>query len=281
MSQMKIRHVKPQTRILDGLDQRASWGEILLALVPFLLLPFINLLGIILISILKVPNLPIIGNGITLAVIGMLLIVMIVGWIKGFPRWCFPYWGFVLLVTFYLQNFKGTVFGLPFQGNWWVWIPVYSVAIIGLLWTRNVEAIDRLIVSIWKDWTLLSFTFYGALPLLFIAAYEEVRNVELVKMTVFLILVVGALLYMRSSKNWPRFACLVGGFSLAWLVTMIQLGLYWNGRQELGMGEPASWAGTLNWTGRMGATLLAILLAPMLIEVIHWVTRSVLAPKTE
>jgi hypothetical protein len=274
MNQQKPKTAERQPSTQIGSDQPASWGESLLALGPFLLVPVILLLAIILTPFLHAQNTPEPGVGFTFAFIGILLIVLIVGWVKAFPRWVFPYWGFVLLITLYFQNFTGTISGYPFRGSWRVWIPLLGVVIIGLLWTRNFQSLYRLLGSIWKDWTLISFTFYGALPLLYIAAYEEVRHKELVLSLVMLILAAAALVYMRSRTILQRFASLVVGFSLSWAVTMSYLSLYWNGRQEVGMGEPASWMETLSWTGRTGFTLMVILVAPVLIEVFHWMKRS-------
>jgi hypothetical protein len=55
--------------------------------------------------------------------IGIILLVLVAGWVKGFPRWVFPYWGFALLICVYLQHFSGTLFGYRFTGSWRVWIP--------------------------------------------------------------------------------------------------------------------------------------------------------------
>ena len=71
---------------------------------------------------------------------------------------------------------------------------------------------------------------------------------------------------MRSTRLWPRFLWLVAGFSISWILATIHLAWYWNGRQEPGMGAPGTWEGTLSWVAPMGAFLLVILVAPVLIE---------------
>ena len=63
------------------------------------------------------------------------------------------------------------------------------MAAIGLLVSRNLKPVQKLLSSFWKDWTLLSFAGYGALPLLLLAVYDESRNAKILMMVFILILV--------------------------------------------------------------------------------------------
>jgi hypothetical protein len=280
MDQQNRELVELQTGLPDAPDRTAAWWQAVLALGPFLLLPLVFLVAKILQVLLKTPDFPQIGNGFTLGLIGGMLMVLLVGIVKSFPRWCFPYWGFVLLIGLYLHTFTGTIMGDDFTGSWRVWIPLWAVVALGLLWTRSLQPMVRLLRVIWEDWTLLSFTFYGALPLLMIAVYDEVHDADLVKIVIMLILGAGALGYMGRSKIWQRFVSLAAGFSLAWGVAMIHQALYWNGRQEPGMGEPGNWVDTLKGMSYGGAALMLILLSPVLIEGLRWVRRSLRTPRT-
>ena len=249
-----------------------SWEGAILALGPFLVLPVIFTAMLFLLPVQNYMNNTVYAKAFIFAIAGMLLIGLFVSVIKSFPRWSFPYWGFTLLVTFYLLNFTGTMFGDPFRGSWLVWLPVLTVIAIGLLWRRSLQPVYSLFHSIWQDWTLLSFAIYGTLPLVFMAAYDEVHDSLPFEILIMVILAAGALLYMRSRDIWPRFAYLLTGFSLGWIILMVHQGIYWNGRQEFGMGSPATWAGTLNWTSRLGAIVLLYLAAPLLI----WVFQKVI-----
>jgi hypothetical protein len=263
----------------NELDRPASWGETLLALVPFLLFPLVFLLSAILTPLIKKPPDPAFGLGITFGVLGVLLIIMVAGWVKEFPSWVFPYWGFILLITLYMRNFTGTVFGYQVRGDWWAWIPVIGVVVIGSLWVRSLRPVSVLLKSVWKDWTLLSFVFYGALPLLVIAAYDEVHNDGFILSVIMLILGAGTVSYMRTEETWHRFACLVGGFSLGWIVLMVHQAIYWNGRQDYWMPKPGTWTETLNWTSQFGAILMLILVAPVLVELLRRAIKSRRTPK--
>jgi hypothetical protein len=265
--------VDAHTGIAVELDRPATWPETLLALGPFLIWPPLSLLG----SLMPVPSL---GTGILFFIFSLLLVALLVGLVKGFPRWCFPYWGFVFLIALYLQSFRGTISGRPFSGSWLVWVPVLVVAAIGMLWTRDLKAIYRLFRSVWADWTRLSFAFYGLLPLMLIAIYDEVHDAvaQPALIGLMLVLAAGALLYMRSANIWPSFLWLVAGFALSWGLATLHLGWYWNGRQEPGMGAPATWEATLSWTSPMGAVLLFILIAPVLIEGLRLLTGAKRTP---
>jgi hypothetical protein len=261
MNDSNPKIVTQQKVLPDDLDRPATWPETLLGLGPFLLWPLLLLFR----NWMTVPSLSI---AVILFIFLMLLVALVVGWVKGFPRWCFPYWGFVFLIAFYFLNFRGTIFGKPFTGSWLVWIPLLAVAAVGLLWTRSLQPIYRLFRSLWVDWTRLSFTIYGLLPLMLIAIYDEVYDsaAQPALTGLMLVLAAGALLYMRSKQIWARIAWLAAGFSLCWALATIHLGFYWNGRQEPGMGAPATWGGTLSWTSPMGAVLFIILIAPVLLE---------------
>ena len=263
----------------NELARPATWRETLLALGPFLLLTTLFALIFILPFFLSDQSGPAFGLGIQLAVAGLVLIALFAGWAKSFPRWIFPYWGFALLITLYLAGFNGTISGYPFRGDWRVWMPLGSVALLGTLWKRSFQPVLTLVKSIWKDWTLLSFVSYGALPLLFFAAYDEVHDEELMRAAIMLFLATGAIFYMRTEKIWHRFASLVGGFSVGWLVLMVHLSLYWNGRQLFWMTEPGSWQETLNWTSQMGAILMLFLVGPILVELLRWAATSIRKPK--
>jgi hypothetical protein len=117
------------------------------------------------------------------------------------------------------------------------------------------------------------------LPLLVIAAYDEVHNDGLIMSVIMLILGTGVVVYMRTENIWHRFACLVGGFSLGWVTLMIHQSIYWNGRQDDWMPHPGSWIDTLNWTSKFGATLMLILVAPVLVELLRWAIKSRRTPK--
>lgn len=264
----------------NELFRPASWRGTLLALGPFLFILVFLLIGILAIPLINVQAGPAIALGITLGMIGVFLIIMLAGWVKNFPRWVFPYWGFVLILSLYVYTFTGTMAGYQVKGDWWAWAPVAGVAVVGSLLARGLRPVYALLKTVWRDWTSLSFVFYGALPWLFVFAYDEVRNDEIALAAIMLILAAGAVFHMRTNTTWHRLASLVGGFTVGWIILMIHQGIYWNGRQEFWMQEPGTWMETVNWTSQFGALLMLILVAPVLVEILQWAVKSRQTPKT-
>jgi hypothetical protein len=70
-----------------------------------------------------------------------------------------------------------------------------------------------LIGGVWRDWTRLSFAFYGLLPFALFAAFDEIIGDESVLLVLNGILALGALVYLRVTRNWQR--------ALAMLVTLL------------------------------------------------------------
>lgn len=284
MNQQYREDIRSPIGRFDELDRVATWREVLLSLGPFLLLPLYFVLGIAVFALLGIGNYSetfrplylLFGMGFFV----ILWIALLVAWLKDFPRWTFPYWGFVLLIVIYFSNFTGTVFGYDFTGDWWVWLAVLAVPAIVLLWRRSLQPLYELLNSLWRDWTLLSFAFYGALPLFLILAYEDVDNTMLMRLVSLLILAAGAVVYMRSAKTWLRFAGLLAGFLLAWAVTLIYLAFYWNGRLVPVNGVITTWRTPINWNIPMIVTESGFLLAPLLLAAVHWLLSSTSRLKT-
>jgi hypothetical protein len=263
----------------NELTHPASWRGTLLALGPFLFILVFLLIGLLAIPLMEVQAGPAIALGITLGMIGVFLIIMLAGWVKNFPRWVLPYWGFVLILSLYVYTFTGTMAGYWVTGDWWAWAPVAGVAVVGSLLARGLRPVYTLFKTVWRDWTSLSFVFYGALPWLFVFAYDEVRNDEIALAAIMLILGAGAIFYMRAETTWHRLASLVGGFSLGWILLMVHQSIYWNNRQDDWMPRPGSWKETLNWTSQFGVMLMLILVAPVLVEVLRRAIKSRGTPK--
>jgi hypothetical protein len=129
----------------------------------------------------------------------------------------------------------------------------------------------RLAAGVWDDWTRGSFALYSLMPLVVWVAFDEVNDrFELPFMVVLnLILIGGALAYMRSRGTWRRTMTLVGGLALAWIVTTVGTSIYWHGRQESWMSEPGNgYEMALRSTGGL-VVLVVFLLLPSLLGLLR------------
>ena len=243
-------------------DGPSTWAETLVGMGSFLLVS----IGFVLASVLATLHANAILSVLVLTIIGAIVIVSGLGWVRGFPRWSFPYWGMALALS-----------GLFFDQ--WGWIPVVLMAVVTSLLARRgglargVRPLRQLVTGVWHDWTRLSFAFYGTLPLALAIAFGEVEGQGPV-VVLSVALALGALAYMRSTRMWQRALALFGGFSLMWPAATVYLAHYWDGRREQWMPRPGDWSRTIQMTNR-GVGLLVLLLAPALLGLLHLVIRFI------
>jgi hypothetical protein len=255
----------------DVQNSPAPWGEILLALVPFLILPVFIIIFLIFSRIR--PNSPeneAIGTVYLLLVYGIELVLLAISVAKGFPRWSLPHWPFMMLVTIFLP---GPLMGNGVKAGWLIWLLFLSLVIVAILAPGPRRSLLRLVADSGRDWTLLSFAFYGILPLWTLFAYDEVHNTEPFIATWMLILAAGALLYMRSKTVLQRGLSLLAGFLLNWSLAALHLALYWDGR-----GEPWPSGVEVAWGAVVaGVILLVLLFIPLLFRILSSAIRSTLS----
>jgi hypothetical protein len=208
-----------------------------------------------------------------------LLIGFGVGWAKGFPRWSYPYAGYVLVFTLYFMHVATPgprIFNYTFRSNdlwgWRAWIPFSVMAVIALLFTRSIRPLLQLVTRVWQDWTRLSFGLYGIMPLVVFISFDEVnRRYQLPFLLVLtLVLAGGALAYMRSARTWRRALALLIGLTLSWAVTTVGTAIYWDGRLEPWMrGEPDRWYEIVGRSAIAGTVLVALMFAPALLGLLR------------
>ena len=161
------------------------------------------------------------------------LIMLVIGFIKHFPRWFMPYIGvpmpFISLLLF-------TVVIEKLQGVWWYRLPGLLSEFMqqGLLWmgmiftlllllfaARRVPKSRPFYLRLREDWTLTSFIVYGGVPLALWLTFDDYSYEEPFMFLALLILAAGGWLYLRSDDRWTRFAYLQGGLWLSMLVAAI------------------------------------------------------------
>jgi hypothetical protein len=267
----------------------SSWAETLAGMVPFLLHPIFFIFGSAMAALVKVwsppePVLLTISSALALTYAGAYMTVVGVGWVKGFPRWCYPYWALGLAFSSLLVGAATPglrIFGHTFEHDelwgWRAWIPVLVVAVVALLLSRSVRPLRQLITGIWHDWTRLSFGFYGLLPLVLMIAFDEVHGEGPYMAVLSVILAMGALAYMRSAKTWQRALALLLGMTLTWTAATVYLAIYWHGRQEFWMRQPINGYSMVRPMLIALGVLVALLLVPALLGFLRRSIQSIRA----
>ncbi|MBE9473352.1 MAG: hypothetical protein IMY85_00570 [Chloroflexi bacterium] len=71
---------------------------------------------------------------------------------------------------------------------------------------------------------------------------------------------------MRSSETRQRAQSLLVGFGITWILIISVNAVYWNGRQEVWMREPAHWQTTVRQLLVPGMILLGLLFSPIILN---------------
>jgi len=159
-----------------------------------------------------------------------------VGWIKGFPRWSYPYVGVSLLISLYRMNastpgisfFGYEVFGRELWG-WRSWIPLLIATVVALIISRSFRPVKRFFTNGWDDWTLFTFCMFGCMPMLVFLGFDEIDNLYTIYFTIGLnaVMILSAYVYMRGTRMWQRALALGVGIVIPVVVASLGSTLYW------------------------------------------------------
>jgi hypothetical protein len=215
----------------------------------------------------------------------LILAGMVIGWVRGFPRWCYPYIIYALLFAAYTTNASTpglNFFGIPLFGRelwgWRAFVPVGTAALLALVITRfSLKTVARFFLGIWRDWTRLAFGFYGLLPFGVMASFDEVENAfEFPYMLLSLVLLVGgALFYMRTQGEIKPFLGLVVAAAITAFIVLTAGSVYWQthdinlmGRIEPKAAQPDLKSAAIESIPTTGF-ILGILLSPVWIGLLR------------
>jgi hypothetical protein len=177
--------------------------------------------------------------------------VFVLGAVKKFPRWSYPYavylaFAFYLLAGYALYLFHWSIF----QNNFFLFLAV----ILFVLWLPGFRWFYR---NILRDWTLLTYGLYGlVLYLLASLDYDESPSLSLFVLLPSLLALGSALAHLRIRSAFLRIVALLAGtFAglFCWLLPISQ-------------GMISVWIGAfimLFMLLAFGIILAAILMAPM------------------
>jgi hypothetical protein len=201
---------------------------------PFVLFGIASMIGKI--------RLPFWGIYADLAFYAVVLLGLLMGLIKGVPRWTYSYLGWSLVFAWWWSN-MGTA-GLKilgFQINYWtwqIWPPFFAAIFIALLWRRSFHPLRQLVRGIWQDWTLLSFamyTFIGWMALI----YDENHHPYLFAFMIGSTLAIsgGAWFFLRERQTRIRVMALLSGFMAVAIIGAISEAT-WDWHAYYGVPEP-------------------------------------------
>ena len=202
----------------------SSWGETLAGIWPFLFLGPVS----VIMAYMTVPawfqysETP---KYLSIVFVLSMLVGLGVGWAKGWPRWSYLYIGFAMVVGGLAIG--GTVSSMVFTvGPEWPVLPQVLIAvgsfglIVGILTliARAWRPLHSLYRGIRQDWTRLSFGLFTGVLVLFGGGGIDLDEDPIFTLNVFmpsLILLAGALIYLRSTTKTQRILALLVSLVLA------------------------------------------------------------------
>ena len=200
-----------------------SMSESLAALVPLLLL--IVLTGLLGMANAMLGDFPAwLASAVSYLSLVLFFILVIVGLVKQLPRWSMPYMG-LLLAFFSLSKFSEFMYasyGRYFwYGRLWMWDELVSQMYMwaGLTLSVILLFITCAILPIFqrfrRDWTLLSFLVYGAMPLVILITFDEYQADEPYLALIYILLALGVWFYLHTNGKWKRFLILFTALTLS------------------------------------------------------------------
>lgn len=151
----------------------------------------------------------------------LLLVGVIFGWNRQFPRWSLSYVAVTLVYSLmlatthsFLPLFGRTVALQPW--GWRAWVPLAGVILAMALVSRSLRPLLRLMTGMLRDWTRLSFLLYSAWVWLVLGAiydnktwYEQPLYLPLDILIATLAFAGGAVAYLLARHNRQRVLALI------------------------------------------------------------------------
>ena len=189
---------------------------------------------------------------------GMVCLVgLLIGLLKGFPRWAQAYLGWTLYFCWWWSNMSTYTYRWDAK----VWLAPLGVLLLAVLLRRSLRPVRELLSSLWQDWTLPSFAlyiFYCGVSILFDENHHPLLLLFMAAVT--LVGAAGAWAYFRLRFAFPRVFTLGGALLAMALLQIWSYGTWdFHAYYHLGPGPKYDW-GTL-W---ISLAVVAVMLVPAL-----------------
>ncbi len=183
---------------------------------------------------------------------------LVLGARRGFPRWCYPYAAYALIVLTFLATYAWN--RTPWNVNGELWIMLLVAALLFLA-TIRLRLFKPFYANIWRDWTLLSYLLYtGGLLFLSVQDHDVSPRLTLLLILPSLVWMAGALAHLRAGSARLRIAILVLALLLAYSIWLAPI--FGSERNTL-----SYFFQMYLFLFQLGGVLTALVFAPMVIGV--------------
>jgi len=199
-------------------EEKMTRGEIILGTLPFALYG--------LVSMLTKTEFPFWSTYLSFFIVTLL--GLLIGVVKGFPRWTYSYLGWSMVMSWYwtmmpiyIKNVYSPVTHNQLWG-WWAWIPLLITILVGMLFAGSLRPLRDLASGIWQNWTFLSLMMYtfAAFTLLI---YDENHHPYLLAFMAAstLVICMTVWVFLQSASSWKRVIALIAGFVVTLILSNI------------------------------------------------------------
>ncbi len=222
--------------ILNPPEKSTTTGYVIIGSLPFFLFGLIMILLELPLAWLQSEWFNALGGILFVMWLILPAIGFSIGWIQMFPRWSYPHTGMALILALYIGNVTTpglNLFGIPiFERELWgwrAWIPLAVTFTGALVVSRSFRPFFRFFSNLWQDWSIPSYLMAGVMPLLVMAAFDEIdRLYSLYFMVVFAMLLVAMVVfYLRSQYAWQRVLVLTIGVLAILFPAVLGSNSYW------------------------------------------------------
>jgi hypothetical protein len=256
-------------------DEKTGHWDALVGALPF------ALFGIA--SMLSRTQYPFNGAYSYLTFYAAVLFGLLLGMIKGFPRWAYSYLGWCVVFAWWWTNMYTNglrIFGYT-MGNegwgWRIWYPLLITIAIAILWARSFRPIRQMVFGIWQDWKLLSLAIYAFVTFASLI-YDENHHPYLFAFIAATTIVVCLAVwgFLKSDSSWKLVVLLLAAFVTAFVLSNISYATQnYAGYYNLPPSTPQPWY-TAAFDGIIGWTLLysGIMYWPVVIGLVRHVINN-------
>lgn len=226
----QMRKVRMIKKLSAGLDFKpGSTWEALFALVPlFLAILFTSSVSLVFSYLREFSS--DLENVFAYVLVGLFFVLLLLGFVKGFPRWSMPYLG-ILLALLSVYQFSVALYAYygryPIYERSWILgefvnqAYLWSGLTLVVLLLVMASAIFPVFLKIRRDWTVLSFLVYGASPFAVLLAFDEYQLTDPYILVIFIVQVLGVWSYLHAHDKWKRFLNLFAALTLSmWIVAI-------------------------------------------------------------
>jgi hypothetical protein len=253
-------------------EEKMPRGELILGTLPFALYG--------LVSILTKTEFPFWSAYLSFFI--FILLGLLIGVVKGFPRWTYSYLGWSMVMSWYwsmmpifIQNVYSPVTHNQLWG-WRSWIPLLVTLGIGSLVARSLHPLRQLFRGIWQDWTsltLMMYTFGAFVHLIYDENHHPYLFAFMIGST--LVLSIGAWIFLQNANTWKRIASILSGFIAASFIDTICYA-NWDAAAYYGLPKdpPEAWYVSARESVAMFAFWSVILFWPALVGLVRSITKG-------